>query len=168
MTEIRGIEAGVNALVTRLTDDLPAAVDEINQAAQDDHLIAAPTRILDYIPSLGSLYDPFTVAIGHGPGRFEDDLGFEAVGVYDVSVVAFVQDPDQQALARKVRRYQLALLRTVLQGRNLGSGTGLPWGMQLLRADFGPSLGDRPSGDEPPAAFLTWTTIDVRLRLDES
>lgn len=165
---LRGVEPAVAALKTRLDSDLADRVDAINATVTDGTTLAQPAAILDYMPSVGELVDFPTVAIEHGPGRFQDDTGWEATGVYDLIVVAFVQHAEPQHLARLVRRYQLAVLRCVLQDRNLGSGTGVPWGVTLRGMDFGPALTRREREDEPPGTYMTWTAVALTVKLDES
>lgn len=166
--EIRGVEAATTALARRLTDDLPAVIDEINASHPDDEVVPQAEEILDYMPNLGGLLTFPTVAIGHGPGTWTDDTGFSATGTYDLLIVAFVQHADQRILAQHVRRYQLALLRTVLtNSRNLGTGDGIPWSIVVKAMDFGPSLGQQPGADEPFTAFLTWTALSITCKLDE-
>lgn len=165
---IRGPEPAVNALRERLEQDLPAAVDQINAEVTDGYAIDLPARVLDYMPPFDTIQAFPTVCIVHGPGRFEDDTGYEATGVYDLTVVAVLSDADQQALTRKLRRYLLALTRVALEGRNLGTGDGVPWGVTLRGFDFGPAMADKPDTAQPPAAFLSWTELTVTVKLDES
>lgn len=165
---IRGVEPAVTALHSRLATDLNAHIDTINATVTDGYTIPWPEHVHDYMPSVGELVAFPTIGIEHGPGRFQDDTGWEATGVYDLIVVAFVQHAEPQALARMVRRYQLAVLRTVMAGRNLGSGDGIPWGVTLKGMDFGPALTRRDRGDGPPDTYMTWTAVAVQVKLDES
>jgi len=165
---LRGVEPAVEALRTRIATDLNAHIDTINATVTDGTTIPHPEQVLDYMPSVGELVAFPTIGIEHGPGRFEDDTGFEATGVYELIVVSFVQHAEPQALARMVRRYQLAVLRTVMKDRNLGSGTGIPWGVVLRGMDFGPALTRRDRGDGPPDTYMTWSAIALTVKLDES
>lgn len=167
---IQGPEPAVTALRQRIEDDLPAAVAVVNGAVTDGITIAAPdaANVLDYMPAIGELVNFPTVAIEHGPGRFEDDTGHDATGVYDLAVVAFVQDADPQRLARIVRRTMTALMRCVLAGRAFGTGDGAVWGLTLRATDFGPALSKRERSDEPPDTYMTWATVAIRCKIDES
>lgn len=166
---LQGVEPAVAALRTRIATDLGGHVTTINAAVTDGYTITTPDaqNILDYMPSVGELVAFPTVGIEHGPGRFQDDTGYSATGVYDLIVVTFVQHAEPQGLARLVRRHQLAMLRTVMADRNLGSGTGIPWGVTLRNMDFGPALTRRDRGDGPPDTYMTWSAIAVQVKLDE-
>ena len=169
---IRGTEQAVDALRDRLEADLPAAITAINAeapATADGYTIENPQLVLDYVPPLDHLNTFPTVCVAQGPGRFEDDNAWHATGVYELAAVAFLQDSDQQALTRRIRRYNLALMRVVLKDRNLGSGTGIPWGVTLKRIDFGPALADMDglADDAPPRAYITFTAVVVEVKLDE-
>lgn len=165
---IRGPEPAVNALRERLEQDLPAAIDAVNSDVTDGYTVEHPARVLDYMPPFDTIQSFPTVCIEHGPGRFEDDTGYEATGVYDLTVIAVLSDADQQSLTRKLRRYLLAMTRVTLEGRDLGSGTGIPWGVTVVGFDFGPALADKARKAEEPAAFRSWTELTVRVKLDES
>lgn len=167
---LQGPEPLITALRQRLVDDLPGHVTTVNGEVTDGTTIVSPdaANILDYLPSVGELVNFPTVAIEHGPGRFEDDTGHEATGVYDLVVVAFVQDADPQRLARVVRRTHRAVMRTVLAGRAIGSGSGAAWGVTLNSFDFGPALTRRERGDAPPDTYMTWVAMSIRCRIDES
>lgn len=147
---------------------MPAAIAAVNDELTDDTVIDEPRAILDFMPPPGLLNKFPTIGIEHGPGRWEDDTGYAATGVYDLIVVAFVQKHDQQQLARYVRRYHLALTRTIFtNSRNLGTGDGIPWSCQLTAFDFGPALTTKQIADQPPQTFMTWVAIGVRVKLDE-
>jgi hypothetical protein len=121
---LRGVDTAVLALRDRLASDLPGVIDTINTAnsAVDDITIRHPAQVLDYIPVLDELQEFPTVGIGLGRGRFEDDTGYEATGVYIFDVVLFDQHSDHRWLSRGIRRQNLALLRAIMAGRNLGPG----------------------------------------------
>jgi len=165
---IRGVEPAVNALRQRIEDDLPANIAAINATVTDGTLIEDPVVVTDYVQPPGELVQFPSIGIEHGPGRWEDDTGYGATGVYDLIVVAFVQNADQQSLARYVRRYHLALTRTIFStSRNLGSGDGIPWSAQVNGFDFGPALTVKEVHDTPPHTYMTWVAIAVRVKLDE-
>jgi hypothetical protein len=167
---LRGIDAAVLALQARLASNLPAAIDTINteNTGVDDVTLAHPAHVLDYVPVMDDLQAFPTVGIALGRGKFQDDTGYEATGVYPISIVLFDQHSDHRWLARRIRRYNLALLRVVMQGRNLGTGTGIPWGVTLDGMDFGPMLRDNSNPAKPPYTYMTWTELTVLAKLDES
>lgn len=163
MPELRGVEAAVTALRDRLETDLPAQITTNNAAVTDGYTIENPVEVLDYVPSLSTRVRFPLVCIENGPGKFPVDNGFFAEGHYDLAVVAFLQDQDQQALARKLRRYHRAILQVAMKNRNLGSGTGIPWGISLEESNFGPTLSER----ENPDQWLSWVAVSVKAKLTE-
>lgn len=166
---IQGPQAAIAALQTHLETELPAQVLSVNNDVTDGVYIADPLHVYDYMPAIGQLTDFPIIGIEHGKLRWEDDTGFDATAILDVAVVAFVNHPDPQGLARRVRRYQTAILRTLDQTRSLGFGSGVPWGVQMTGADFGPALERRmPTSDDPPQTFMTYTVVGLRLKYDES
>lgn len=166
--QFQGVEPAVLALKQRLEDGLPDAIDVINQAHPDDEPVPHPAIVLDYMPSIGELVVFPTIAIGHGPGRLQDDTAWSATGVYDLAIFAFVQHSDKRVMAQYVRRYHLALMRVALKDRNLGTGDGIPWSVVVKNFDFGPAYGMTATpGDTPPNAFMTWTALTVTVKLDE-
>jgi hypothetical protein len=167
---IQGIEPAIDALRARLITDLNTRIDAINLERADDIVLdhVAPERILPFVPQPSLLVDFPSIGIGHGPDRFEDDTGFEATGVYDLHVLAFVQHSDQRALAILVRRMKLAVTRCVLEGRNFGSGPGIPWGVTYQGGDFGPAMGKSVAQDVTPDSYMTFCAIAIRCKLDEA
>lgn len=160
---IRGVEPAVNALRNRLETQLPTEIIDINSGVTDGYTITDPVAVLDYIPPPSMLMNFPIVCIGRVQGHFEDDNGSSATGVYDLAVVTYLQDVDQQALVRRLERYTLAVQRTVMYDRNLGVGTGVPWSVKLERVDYGPTLGD----DKQPDNWLSWTAVTIQVKIDE-
>lgn len=165
---LRGVEPAVSALQTRLAAQLPTHVAAINATVTDGITIHQPEQVLDYLPSAGEILAFPTVGIEHGQHRLEDDTGHEATGVANLIVVAFVQHAEPRDLARYVRRYHLAVMRAALDSRNLGVGTGVPWGVTYRGGDFGPALKDKLRGDEPPNTYWTWCAVGLVCKYDES
>ncbi|MGH9380882.1 MAG: hypothetical protein ACRD2Z_09770 [Thermoanaerobaculia bacterium] len=170
---LRLVEPAVDALRDRLEAALPAEIEAINAeaaAVADGYTIEGPQLVLDYVPNLDLLNQFPTVAIANeGTGRFEDDNAWSATGLYELGVVSFIQDADQQALVRRLRRYTLAVTRVALDDRNLGSGTGIPWGVVLKRINYGPALADTTGlrEGEPPNAYLSFSVVTIEVKLDE-
>lgn len=165
---IRGVEGIVDALHARLTTDLPAHIQAINTERADGIVVPTPDvrDIYEFVPTPSMLTTFPTIGIGHGPDRLEDDTGFDATGVYDLHIVAYVQDSDQRVLAKTVRRLKLAVQRCALEGRNLGTGTGTAWGVTYLAGDYGPTLSKNPS-DNAPGSYMTSFAIAIRCKGDE-
>lgn len=158
-------EFAVAALVQRLKDDLPGQVAAINAAAAvvaDGYTITEPAEILDYVPSpdaIGS-WGPPTIGVQDGGSLFGDDTGFSATGDHELAVVIFVGDADQQALTRRLRRYQRAIASAALRDRRLAPGV---YGTRLKRIRPGPTL-DREQG---PQTWVTWTAVVIGCLVDE-
>lgn len=154
----------VKQLQTILAANLPAEVTAINAAANtvaDGFTIEDPAQVLDFVPPVEYLTTFPTVAIGDGPSTFADDNAWSATGRHTLFIVCFLQDPDQQALAWRLRRYEQALIRVVLANRNLGTAA---WGTVLDGIDPGPTLVDDPKA---PQTWLSWAGIRIVAHKDE-
>lgn len=168
MSQIELVEPAVLLLQSRLSANLNAAIDTINAAVTDGYTIDYPGQVLDYLPALSTLTVFPTVGIEHGAGIFEDDSGYSATGQYVIEVVPVIQDGDVQALVRKLRRYTLAVARVVLpNARNWGTGTALPWSVGLRRIDYGPALRKGAPDAEPPYQWVSFSAVQLTLKLDE-
>lgn len=163
---IRGVEGIIDALYARLTTDLPTYIDAVNAEHSDGIVVAHPAATLEYVPPPSQLTAFPTVGVGQGPDKQEDDNGFDATGVYDLHIVAYLQDSDQRALAKQVRRMKLAVQRCVLEGRHIGTGTGTAWGVVYLAGDYGPLLSKNPS-DNPNGTYMTFCVVAIRCKGDE-
>ena len=154
-------EPVVDALVSRLNSNLAATITTVNGEHSDDYDLDNPEQVLDYIPPTSLLTAFPTIGIGDGPSRFEDDIGASATGVHQVMVVVYLQEAEQVALARKLRRYAVAIARVILEDRNRGSDA---WGTVLNRVDPGPTLADAP---ENPQTFMSWVGLTITAKRDE-
>lgn len=117
----------VEALRARLDDSLPAAVDAVNATVEDGFTIDHPAQVLDYVPPESAIQWP-TVCVLERAAEFANDTGYSATGRYELMLVFFIQDHDPQGLARKLRRYEQAVVRAALTDRDLADpvyGTGL-------------------------------------------
>jgi len=173
MSGFQGPGPAVHALVDRLSTDLAGHVAQVNSEYEDD--LAIPDvdarLVYPYMPTIGELNQFPAIGVEHGPGELEDDIGSSATEVYDLSVVVFVQSAQQDILSEYARRTLVAVVRCVMQDRNLGSGPGIPWGVTCRKIDPGPALTSRTSGDEgtdpaPPKAYMTWVALTVRVKSD--
>lgn len=156
-------EPVVHAVRDRLNANLAAHITAINAAAAtvaDGFTIENPAAVLDYIPSPGELVNFPTVGIGDGRQLFRDDIGHNAELDCHITVVAYLADADQRALAWRLRRYSQAIARTILADRNLGTAA---YGTGLDRVDPGPTL----ASDESPRTFLSWIAVTIRASRDE-
>jgi hypothetical protein len=166
--DIPDIEAVVAALKKRLDDDLSAAIEAVNAEVTDGTLIEQPQQILDHIPPVELLLAFPTIGIGEGVGRWTDDLGWEATGQHELSIVCFVQADDQQTLVRRLRRMRRALLRTVMADRAWRDAAvpalGRAWGVMLRSVQPGPTLGEVVA--EQVRSWASWVQIVVEARSD--
>jgi hypothetical protein len=154
-------EPVIDALVARLNTDLAAQITAVNGEHSDSFTVETPAQVLDFVPPRSHLSKFPTIGVADGPSRFEDDIGGSATGRHEIMVLVFLQDEDQRGLARKLRRYSQAIVRTVLAGRNLGSGA---WGTGLVSVVPGPTLGDHP---ENPRTFMSWTAVTIWAKKEE-
>lgn len=160
-------EPVVKAVKSLLATNLAAAIATINTegAASDGYSIEAPQQLLEYIPELAELVTFPTIGIGDGNSTFEDDIGSSATGVHELIVVVYLQDPDPAALTWRLRRYEQAIVRTVLAGRMLG---GPPiWGAGLRRVVPGPMLTDNPDPHAKERAWMSYAGIVIWAKKDE-
>jgi len=160
------IEPVVVALVDRIENGIAAEVAIANLDITDGYTIEAPAQVLDYIPPLPTILAFPTVGIQHSGGAFEDDNCWSATGVWDAAVVVFVQDADQAGLVRRLRRLTRALARVVLAQRQI-TGTGV-WSVNLVRVDYGPTLGELPPDERVVTTYWSWASLQVQCRQDEA
>lgn len=167
MPDIPDIEPVIAALKHRLDTDLAAAIDAVNLEVTDGTLIEQPQQILDYIPHEDQLLAFPTIGVAEGAGRWIDDTGWEATGVHELSIFAFVQADDQQTLVRRLRRTRRAVLRTVMAGRVLpdavDASRNRAWGLLLRQVVPGPTLGSTATGAK---TWVSWVWIVIEARSD--
>ncbi len=155
---------------TRLEDSLPAAIALVNAQAHviaDGNTIEDPVEVLSYVPALEMQTQWPVVGIQRDPATLKDDLGWSATCEGSLTIVAFLQEQDQQALADKLDRYMQALATAALVDRSLGGAGGAAWALRAGQINFGPALGDIPAGTEIPEAFLSWVTFTVGFSADD-
>lgn len=152
-------------IVERLRDDFDDAVTAINAGVTDGFTIEAPdaAQVLDYPPPPELLTVFPTLSVSDGVSRFEDDQGYSATGKHLVLICAFCQDPDQQALAWRLRRYAQAIVRTVLAGRKLDTAA---WGTGLEGVYPGPAYADN-ADPESVTSWMSWVGVRIWAKRDE-
>lgn len=170
MSAVPDIEPVIAALLARLTDDLPTAVDAVNATVTDGTTIEQPAQIVDYIPPHEILLAFPTVAIGEGVGRWADDIGSEVTGLHELAIVAFIQSSDQQTLVRQLRRTRHAILSCVMDGRVLEDvddpARNRAWGVMLRQVIPGPTLGEVAA--EQVVSWMSWVRIVIEARSDSA
>lgn len=151
----------VNGIVSKLTTNLNGYIDTINsQQTSPAFAIEYPQRILDYIPPISDLYALPTIGISDGDFHIEDDVGWGGTGVCEFSIVVFLADSDQRALAWKLRRYAQAVYRCVMAEREIPTEG---WGVTLKRVRSGPTLGR----DEGPRDWLSTIAVQIEVKSEQ-
>lgn len=153
-------EPVVTTLRSRLETELPAIVTAINATVTDGFTIDAPQRVLDYIPPVGDLNALPLIGISDGEMILEDDTGWGATGVFDISVVVYLQSSDQRVLAWQLRRYAQALVRAI---RTPTIAIGEGWGVYNFRVRPGPTLGR----DESPRQWLSTIAVTFTVKTEQ-
>lgn len=153
-------EPTVTALVAKLSAGLNAKIDEVNSAVTDGYPIDYPAAILDYVPPVGVMPAFPIVCISDGNVFLEDDTGFGATGVFDLTIVIYIQNVDQRALAWQLRRYAQAVARCALDQRRIGTAA---WGVVLNAVRSGPTL----ARDESPREFLSTVAITITCKTEQ-
>lgn len=163
MTDFVLTETIVLEIMRRLTSDLPAHITAVNATITDGYTIENPASgmIFDYPPPIRLLTNFPAVALIEGATTFEDDTSWNATGVSDFTVVAFVQDLEQEGLARRLRRYARAVASAVIQGRTLPPDG---WGVTLIRIEPGPTLANRNN----PQTRMSWVSVSFRVKTDQN
>lgn len=158
---IRLQEPVVTAVIARLQTQLPAIIADINSSITDGYLLPTDTsRILDYIPPVADMYTMPVIGISDGEMHFEDDTGWGATGVFDLSIVVFIQNADQRALAWQLRRYAQALVQALRTPTNaIGEG----WGVVIKGIRPGPTLGR----DENPRQWMSTVAVTITVKSEQ-
>lgn len=143
----------VTGLRSRLEASLPATITEINSTVTDGYTIVNPVQVFDFIPQAELLTAYPTIGIGDLPSTFEDDTGFAVTGRHGLQIVVFLADPDQRALAWRLRRYLQAIVTVALSNRQIGDAVGLT----LRRIVPGPTL----DVSRDPETWVTWAGVDI-------
>jgi hypothetical protein len=151
----------ITALQSKLQTGLNAVIDNINATQTDPaYPIEYPQQVLDYIPPVSQMTSFPIVGISDGEMDFQDDVGWGATGVFELTVVVFLQHPDQRALVWQLRRYAQAIVRTAMEGRRLGSEG---WSMTMKRVRPGPTLGR----DESPRQWISTVALIIEVKSEQ-
>ena len=150
-------EPVVGALLTRLTDDLPAKIAELNSGSGID--IEHPKAIYDFVPGKRRLDSAGYPALGI------QDLTTELIdgnftGQHELGVLVYLADSEEDLLSRKIRRYVRAVASVVLEGHALPP---VAYGVTLGRINYGPTL----NTEENPRPWVTWARVPLTALSDE-
>lgn len=138
------LEDTLDALVAKLTADLPAKIAAINTAVTDGHTLDNPHKITMH--AVGELEGYPTIMVLPDESEETEDTGHYVLVQHRIQVIAFLQDWDTEALARKVLRFQKAIKEVLLSSRNPGNTTA-GYTIKWKRDQPGPLF--RPEGKTP-------------------
>ena len=167
MSDLDLSERAIEAMMARLQNG-NSVIDSINaeRAASNTNAvypIPYPAQVLDSPPVRQMLNVFPTVAIIDGEIRFEDDQGFLATGLYEMTVAAYLQNSDPRALAWQLRRYAQWMASVLLVGRNMDGGG---WGVVLKGVSPGARLQQStPSGVQ---GYMSWISVTIEIKDDQS
>jgi hypothetical protein len=160
-------ETVITALQGQLAAELPATVQTVNADVSDGYTILDPVKVYDHVPPLTVLAGAGfpAVAIEDGRSRFENDLIYSVDGVHQLLVVAFVSNPDPEALAWQLRRYQQAIALAIQADRTLA---GTVYTTRLNGIDPGPILApsDKLAGSLA-TDYVGWFALEVEMPRSE-
>lgn len=151
----------ITTLKARLETNMPIMIADINlNQITPVYTIDNPAQVLDYIPTTADLFQFPTLGISDGNILLDDDTGWGATGIFDLTVVAFIQDADLRALAWKLRRYAQAMVRSIRSpDMKLGDG----WGIYNFSVRPGPTLGR----DEDPRLFMSTVAVTFFVKTEQ-
>jgi hypothetical protein len=159
-------EPVVKALAAQLAAQLPGAVDTVNADVTDGYTILYPVQVHDHVPLLTTLAGVGfpAVAIEDMGTRFEDDIVSSVTGVHRVAVLVFLANPDPEALAWQLRRYQQAVMLAVQADRTLG-GESNAWTTRLRGIEPGPFLepSREPNQQGANDQYLSWFACELEM-----
>jgi hypothetical protein len=142
MPALFGVEATMDALVAKLESELGTKIDAINAEVNDDYVIEQPVGIsfgprseipYPWVVVMPSVSDPLI----DSSGRTHEE--------HAVDIVAWVQDPDEEALWRRLIRYHRALREVALHYRRPAASYtdgGGGYGLQYAGTDYGLTFTD--------------------------
>lgn len=162
MSAAHGIEATCDAVIDKLRAELPAKVDAINSEMADAYPIESPHERVCFGPRSEAQFPYVSVS----PDGFDEPLDASGrIHFRDrLRVVAWAQDGDEEALARRLTRYQRAVVEVVLHFRRPGDSYTDPvggYGLQLESGEPGPTFDD-PA--DPGGRFVSWTSATFRVQ----
>jgi len=158
------IEASIDALISKLVDELPAKLDAINVEAGDQWTLEPPAGITfgqrSEVPYPWIAVLPETTEnLAEASGRIHYEHG--------IATVCWIADADEEGLVRKLTRYQRAVREVALHYRRPGASpvSDDPGGYFLgfVRDVYGPVFEGGQDG-----AFVSWarTTFAIKQQQD--
>lgn len=144
------IEATLDALATKLTNDLPLKIDALNTESGDEYQLSYPVAVTlgvrdsqDY-PRIYVLPEESEPESDHGGGG-------AILWRHRIRLVSFVAEWDEEALLRKLIRFQRAVREVALSRRDpnpttASSSGGWRGGLIHERDEYGPVFSPEDSG----------------------
>jgi hypothetical protein len=158
------IEAAVDALVAKLRDGLDDRIDEINAEAADDFALPhVPDERIVFGPRSEPPY-PF-ISVLPGPDEPPVDASGRVHWRYGIDIVVWLENYQEEALARQLVRMARAVREVAMRFRRPGSSYTDPvggYGLQYRGSEPGPSFA--PEGANPEGAYVSWTRLSFDIQ----
>lgn len=160
------IEATLDDLKAKIDAKISAKIASINSGITDGFTLDDPALV-----AVGGrdVHDYPQVFVLPEETNNEADTGGRVIWLHTVRVVSFVADWDQEALARKVIRYQRAVREVCLENRRPGAtfGSSGGWGIVHDRDEYGPIF--QPTDqDQGPMEFVQGAASLFVVRQDQT
>ena len=139
------VELTCDALLARLADDLPARIASANAAITDGRLLSMPTLSFG---TRAEMSYPWCQVLPKFTENTNDN-GFRIHFNHRVAVTCWIDDYEEESLARKLVRYQRVIRECILEERSLPTGAG--YGLQHSGDEYGPVF-----GSQSPGQFISW------------
>jgi hypothetical protein len=136
------IEATLDAIVGKLEAGLNTKIDEINAAQPDAYVLTYPVMIVT-----GARAERQYPCVMVLPGSTVNtvDTGGTILWNHQIIVSSWLQNFQEEALARQLMRFQRAVREVILKTRHPGTTAG-GYGLQHTRDEYGPLFRPEPGG----------------------
>lgn len=162
MAVTQQIEAVCDAIIAKLIAELPAKIAEINTEAGDAHQLTMPEETSITLGARSEKPYPF-IAILPGPEDPPIDASGRAHWQEAVDVVCWLEDYDEEALARKLLRFKRAVREVVMHYRRPGSSFTDPvggYGLQYAGSEPGPTF----EISDSEGRYVSWTRLSFTVQ----
>lgn len=163
MAALEQVEASIDQIIAKLQANLDDKIDEVNTEIGD-------AFVLEHVPDdqicFGTRSEKPYPFIALLPGGDDEPLDASGRVIWEnlITVACWLQDPDEEALARKLIRFARAVREVIMRYRRPGSSYVDPvggFGLQYKGSDPGPIFGTE--GDSA-GAFVSWTTLSFQVQ----
>lgn len=163
------IEATIDALIAKFNGELQAKLDAINTEIGDAYVLE-PVQGITFGPRSETPYPWISVL----PETSENLVEASGRIHYEHAIAAtvWVADADEEALVRKLIRYQRAVREVAVHFRRPGASpvSDDPGGYWLgyVRDVYGPTMQDTDAVGNPVGSFISWsrTTFAAKQQQD--